>query len=101
MSWPADAGVAPDANTGRDQLGEYGFKAARLMSRLEELLPEAEYRQLQSGAMSITVSLYTLEQPDQSKLDSRSVNEALITMPTGIRTARSAARRMIYERTNT
>jgi hypothetical protein len=46
--------------------------------------------------MSLTVSLDRLDQPDPSNLDSRAVNEALITMQAGIRSARSATRRLIY-----
>jgi hypothetical protein len=82
------------------QLGEYGFKAARLMARLQRLLPAEEYKELKYGAMAITVGLEELDVPDPSALDSHAVNAGLINMQGGIRRARAATRKLIYERTS-
>lgn len=78
-------------------IGKYGFKAASILSELEERLSEAEYESLKQGAMAITVGLDTLEMP-QAPDSGPTVTSALVNMQSGIRLARSQVRHLINER---
>ena len=80
-----------------DLIGKYGFKAANILSELEQRLSNNEYISLKRGAMAITVGLDTLEMqkgPDSGP----TVMDALVEMQGGIRLARSQVRRLINER---
>ena len=78
-------------------IGKYGFKASNILSELEQRLSDDEYGNLKRGAMAITVGLDTLEMP-RAPDSGPTVISALVNMQSGIRLARSQARRLINER---
>jgi hypothetical protein len=78
-------------------IGRYGFKAADILSELQQRLSGAEYEYLKRGAMAITVGLEALETPGGPD-SGPPVISALVEMQSGIRLARSQARRLINER---
>ena len=78
-------------------IGKYGFKAADILSELQERLSNDEYDALKRGAMAITVGIDALE--TTRGVDSGpTVMSALVNMQSGIRLARSQVRRLINER---
>ena len=79
-------------------IGKYGFKAANILSELQQRLSEAEYDDLKQGAMEITVGLDALEML-QAPDSGAAVLSALVDMQRGIRLARSQVRHLINERT--
>jgi hypothetical protein len=78
-------------------IGKYGFKAANILSELQQRLSEDEYDDLKGGAMAITVGLEALEMP-QAPDSGSTVLTALVEMQSGIRRARSQVRHLINER---
>lgn len=84
------------------KVGEYGFKASRFFEQLEGRLSAQDYAELKQGAMAITVGLDTLEQFENTKTGDTpidAITEALITMQSGIRLARSKTRELIEHST--
>ncbi|HZE70172.1 MAG TPA: hypothetical protein VE135_11690 [Pyrinomonadaceae bacterium] len=81
------------------KIGEYGFKASQLFSKLERQLPPEDYEELKNGAMAITVGLDTLDNMKPEEQLSDEITKALISMQSGIRLARTKTRELIDERT--
>jgi len=84
------------------KVGEYGFKASRFFEELEGRLSAEDYDELKQGVMAVTVgleSLDLLETPKTGEPPTAKLSEALITMQSGIRLARSKTRALIDDRT--
>lgn len=79
------------------KIGEYGFKAARLLKKLEDSLPYDEYRVIRRGAMAITVGLNYFEVNPNAHFSDEGV-KALVNIQSGIREARRGIKVQIYDR---